>query len=114
MVTRNLKGISLRSALNLMLAGIDAQLTYVTQDEVLLITTKDKAFTIKETRLYDARALGETGGGLVQLLRGVLEYHLPGMEPFVGIHGTRLVVSATLPEHAFLSNFLAELRRTAE
>ena len=40
-ITKNLKGISLRSALKLMLRELE--LTYVIQDEVLLITTPEEA-----------------------------------------------------------------------
>ncbi|NBV47062.1 MAG: hypothetical protein EBR86_15865, partial [Planctomycetia bacterium] len=40
-VTRNLSGVSLRSALRLILGDLD--MTYLIKDEVLLITTKEKA-----------------------------------------------------------------------
>ncbi|MBU6277298.1 MAG: hypothetical protein KGQ61_11730 [Planctomycetes bacterium] len=40
-VTRNLSGVSLRSALRLILGDLD--MTYLVKDEVLLITTKEKA-----------------------------------------------------------------------
>jgi len=43
-ITKNLKGISLRSALRLTLRELD--LTYVIQDEVLLITTPEQAETL--------------------------------------------------------------------
>lgn len=49
-ITRNLKGISLRSALRLILR--DLELTYVIRDDVLLITTVSNAETIMETRVY--------------------------------------------------------------
>jgi hypothetical protein len=49
-VTRNLKGISLRSALRLLLGELD--LTYVIRDEVLLITSKTEAENIVSTRVY--------------------------------------------------------------
>ena len=49
-ITKNLKGISLRSALRLMLGGLD--LTYVIKDEVLLITTLEKAGTELVTKVY--------------------------------------------------------------
>ena len=49
-ITRNLKGISLRSALRLMLRDLD--LTYVIQDEVLLITTPEEAETQLATKVY--------------------------------------------------------------
>ena len=57
-VTKNFKGISLRSALQLMLAQIPgAEVTYVIRDEVLLITTKTEAENIRVTRVYDVADL---------------------------------------------------------
>ena len=49
-VKKKLKGISLKSALRLMLSELG--LTYVIQDEVLLITTKEAAEQKLETRIY--------------------------------------------------------------
>ena len=49
-ITKNLKGITLRSALRLMLGGMD--LTYVIKNEVLMITTVDKANTDLVTKVY--------------------------------------------------------------
>ncbi|HUY87660.1 MAG TPA: VWA domain-containing protein, partial [Pirellulales bacterium] len=49
-VTRNLKGITLRSALRLMLSELD--LTYVIRDEVLMITTKAEAENMLTNRVY--------------------------------------------------------------
>ena len=49
-VTQNLKNISLRSAMRLMLGQMG--LTYVVRDEVLLITTRERADTMLQTRIY--------------------------------------------------------------
>ncbi len=49
-ITRNLKGITLRSALRLMLKEMD--LTYVVRDEVLLITTPEEAESELTTKVY--------------------------------------------------------------
>lgn len=49
-VTQNVRGISLRSALRLMLGQMG--LTYVVRDDVLLITTRDRADTMLKTRIY--------------------------------------------------------------
>jgi hypothetical protein len=66
-ITKNLKGISLRSALRLMLA--DLQLTYVIKNEVLLITTIEQAEEMMATRVYDTRLLKNVSAEkLVQLL----------------------------------------------
>jgi hypothetical protein len=49
-VSRRLKGITLRSALNLILGNLD--LDYAIRDEVLLITTKSAMHTMRELRVY--------------------------------------------------------------
>ena len=49
-ITKNLKGISLRSALRLTLREMD--LTYVIKDEVLLITTPEVVDTMLTTKVY--------------------------------------------------------------
>jgi hypothetical protein len=53
----NLRNISLASALRLMLKGLD--LTYIIQDEVLLITTPDEAEQQLHVCVYDVRDLRE-------------------------------------------------------
>lgn len=50
-VTINIQNVSLRSALELMLAQLE-DITYVIDQEVLLITTEDEANTRLETRVY--------------------------------------------------------------
>jgi hypothetical protein len=52
-VTKQLRGISLRSVLNLILE--DLELTYVVRDEVLQITTPSDAQGATEIRIYDCR-----------------------------------------------------------
>ena len=66
-ITKNLKGVSLRSALRLILK--DLGLTYVIQDEVLLITSPDEANNKLSTKVYPVadlvvpiRAPAMTGG----------------------------------------------------
>jgi hypothetical protein len=54
-VTFSIKDISLRSALNMIL--VQFGLAAIIKDEVLLITTKAKADSLFETRLYDVRDL---------------------------------------------------------
>ncbi|MCE9544987.1 MAG: VWA domain-containing protein [Planctomycetia bacterium] len=49
---RNVRGISLRSALKLMLRKIDPTLTYAVQDETLMITTKEGAQQNLVTKVY--------------------------------------------------------------
>ena len=73
-VTRSVSGITLRSALRLLLGEID--LTYIVKDEVLLITTKEKAAENLVVKVYPVADLVipvnpsgglnpfQTGGGL--------------------------------------------------
>lgn len=72
-VTQNVSGISLRSALRLILGDID--LTYLIKDEVMLITTKDKAAENLVIKVYPVGDLVmplssggvnpfQTGGGM--------------------------------------------------
>ena len=73
-ITQNLSGISLRSALRLLLGNID--LTYLIKDEVLLITTKEKAQENLVVKVYPVADLVmpinpgsgvnpfQTGGGM--------------------------------------------------
>lgn len=49
-ITRSLKGVTLRSALKLILGELD--LTYVIRHEVLLITSKTEADSMQEVRVY--------------------------------------------------------------
>ncbi|MFO0791825.1 MAG: VWA domain-containing protein [Pirellulales bacterium] len=69
-VTVNLRNVSLRSALRLMLKNV--QLTYIVQDEVLMITTKDAAEKNLVVKVYpvadlvlpvDSTLLGGSSGG---------------------------------------------------
>ena len=79
-VTKNLKGITLRSGLRLMLREL--KLTYVIQDEVLLITTPETAEAHLTTKVYpvadlvlpikqlNMSGMGGLGGGLSGSMMG--------------------------------------------
>jgi hypothetical protein len=60
-VTKSLKGITLRSALNLMLHELG--LTWTIQDEVLLITTPEEEDNLLTTVVYDVADLVELSDG---------------------------------------------------
>ncbi len=69
LITRSLKGVTLRSALKLILS--EYNLTYVVKDEVLMITSKDEADKVMVTKVYpvgdlvmpiDVLGNGNTGG----------------------------------------------------
>ena len=78
-MTRQLDGITLRSALNLMLSALD--LTYVIEDEVLLITTPDVASRALVTKIYpvgdllaahEGKAQAEGFKALTQAIRSTI------------------------------------------
>ena len=54
-VTRNLQGISLRAGLRLLLR--DLALSFIIQDEVLMITSQEVADSTMETRVYSLHLL---------------------------------------------------------
>jgi hypothetical protein len=63
-ITKNFKGISLRSALRLLLGEL--KLTYVLRDEVLLITTPQQAAQMLDTRVYPIGDLASVVSGKPQ------------------------------------------------
>ena len=56
-ITRNLKGIALRSALRLLLDDLDC--TYIIKHEALMITTTEAADAYVETHVYSLHRLGD-------------------------------------------------------
>jgi hypothetical protein len=58
-VTLQLKGVSLRSGLRLLLSQLSNSATFVVCDEVLLITTRDGARQRKSVRIYDVSDFAE-------------------------------------------------------
>ena len=128
-ITRDLKGISLRSALRLMLRDLD--LTYIICDEVLLITTPEEANGRLTVRLYpvgDLLAAGDSGGAFPadgKALIGMITATIfpttweavGGPASIIGVScgGVEtLVVAQTDCGHDALAAVLASLRRLAE
>jgi hypothetical protein len=113
-VTRSVDGISLRSALRLILEDLD--LTYVIQDEVLKITSKEKADEILTTRIYRVDDLLKRRVTIRELIDVVVatvqpdswdESGGPGsIMPLAGV----LVVSQKLDCHEETADLLAALR----
>jgi len=64
-LTANLKGIRLRSALNLLLR--DLGLAYSVSDDVLLITTRERLESRELVRMYDVAAIVEKGPAVEEL-----------------------------------------------
>ncbi len=130
-VTKNLKGISLRSALRLTLAEIaDTELTYVIRDEVLLITSKAKAEKLRTTRVYDVAdlvvcqdskaKLWDDYATLIDVIRETVcpqSWHTNGGKGTIkgaSMAAARvLVVSQTQQVHEEIEALLKELRSAA-
>ena len=103
-ITKSLKGISLRSALRLMLRDLD--LTYVIRDDVLLITTPERterAYVC--TRVYpvadlvgSGSACGSAGRGCDYLIEAMMTCILPESWGGVGGPGTVLAVPPGQPK----------------
>src|SRR5262249_49815133 len=72
-VTRNGKGASLRSALELLLNDFD--LTYLVRDEVLMITTEAQADAIRQRWADEGRGPGEGGDRYARIVEN----------PFLGV-----------------------------
>ena len=125
-VTKNLKGVPLRSALKLILRELD--LTYVIQDDVLLITTPEEAETRLSTVVYPVGDLinfhdpktGEIWGGdydsLIDLITSTVQ---PTTWDDVGGPGSispfpttsSIVLSQTQDVHEQIDALLTTLRR---
>jgi hypothetical protein len=121
-ITFSLIGVSLRSILNLMLKELD--LTFIIDDEVLLITSRDEASQHMEVVVYDVSDLVKTevtnGDGpelwdsLIETITSTVgittwdEVGGPGSIAY--LHGT-LTISQTQAIHAEIASFLAALRK---
>ena len=123
-ITATLKGISLRAALRLVLRA--AALTYIIQDEVLLITTPEEAENHLETKVYPVADLvlpeGASGedqadfDSLIDLMTSTIK---PTTWDGVGGPGSimpfetnlSIVVSQTQEMHEEIENTLAKLRK---
>jgi hypothetical protein len=114
-VSINVHGIKLASALNLILS--QNKLTTIIQDEVLQITTKERANSTLVMRVYDVHDLAEADN--IEQLVGILS-STPGDQDQVGkIRWLRLGGKYTLfvskPEsvHDGIRQILADLRAVA-
>ena len=125
-VTGDLKGISLRSALRLMLQALD--LTYVIEDEVLLITTPEEAEIKLNTKAYPVAdlvlPLGASGPGqadfdaLVDIITSTVqpttwdEVGGPGSINASQMNNARLLVLSQTDEvHEEIADLLANQRK---
>lgn len=108
-VTRELGGVPLKSALRLMLEDLD--LAYVVRENVLFITSKQKASTMRELRVYDVATLlpeavkaAELGTALTRLMPD----HAIDPVPL----GNLLIVRATQDEHDEILELIGEIAKS--
>ena len=122
-ITRRLVGISLRSALRLLLDEIE--LTYLIRNEVLLITTVEEANRVAEIRVYDVADLlekNEPADHLAQTILTALRVTTgnvkrgdadakPKKSPRqITAYRTALMVRDTLHGHAEVTQLIAALK----
>ena len=112
-VTRNLRGVSLRSALNLILD--EHELSWVVRDEVLLITSTAAANAKASVRVHNVADL--TGGDTTHKLAGAIEAVLGGQTPDDGPPSVRivpyqhvLIVRGTEQGHREVAELLLQIR----
>jgi hypothetical protein len=117
-ITKNLHGISLRSALHLMLK--DLELTFIVRDEALIITTPEDAEAHEVVIAYPVRDLVDASGPIdwdpfVDLITTSVAPHRwqdwSGPGPQLGFGDGWLIFSQTSEVHDEVADFLAKLRR---
>ncbi|TWT38016.1 hypothetical protein KOR34_29830 [Posidoniimonas corsicana] len=116
-VTVNLRNISLKSALRLMLKQLE--LTYVVADEVLLITTEDEAETRLTVGIYPVSDVASDKNSLSELAEVITSAIVPetwainkgGDAELKPLAAGFLVISQTRAVHEELIEFLSALRR---
>jgi len=107
-ITRHLKGITLRSALRLMLKELD--LTYIIRDEVLLITTPEEAEESSYTSVYEVGDL-VTEDETVEELATVVGIALDeDADTQIATFRTLLVVRSVQSEHFRIEETLRRFR----
>ncbi len=122
-VSRGLERLPLKSALRILLSDLD--LAYIVQDDVLLITTQDKASEMREVRAYDVTKLvvpdakaEEIAQTLVVLLSDTPQQSGGGPLAPPGLQKIRivplrdlLVILASQEEHEEIAKILEQLAK---
>lgn len=96
-ITRNLSGISFRSALRILLS--DLELAYIVEDDVLLITTRQESEKNSGVLVYDVSSMlrgGETANELARVLAQTLAKEQPYV-PNLGAYGGDDAGDAKIP-----------------
>ena len=117
-ITIKLSNLPLKSVLNLMLAQVE-DLTYLVNNDVLMITTRDVADSYLETRIYDVNRIGLNSDTITKVLEATVEHDSwsvngtgEGMcEP---ISNGLISISQTQAVHERIAAFLAELQEQVE
>ncbi len=110
-VTCRATGISLRSALKLMLKSIDPTLTFVVADETIQLTTKENIELIRQTRIYNVDKLltdHEPAEALADTLRVALQMeHAEDVPVEIVPFRQLLIVNASEEQHQRLAELIA-------
>ncbi len=112
-MTINLRNIRLDSALDLLLQQYD--LTYIIYNEVLLITSEDRALSTLETRAYPTNVVsGQSAEELIEVITSIVApdtwKESGGGEGAIALIGNRLVVRQTYAVHREINELLSQLR----
>lgn len=110
-VTAKLQNISLRSVLNLLLR--DLKLTYLIKDEVLVVTTPDRADSFLEARVYAfPQQSAAQMDALVKLIREMdpESWSDSGGPGYIGVYGHGLLVRQTQKVHEQIHQVLHQLQ----
>jgi hypothetical protein len=115
-VTAQVDGVSLRSALDYVLRDLD--LTYIIQDEMLLITTLDREEIATETRVYALKGkLTSDVNMLVEYIPKVIEpqsWAEAGGEGEIVAYGPGLIILQTQRVHDQINGLIGQLQRLEE
>ncbi|WP_425400571.1 sigma-70 family RNA polymerase sigma factor [Aeoliella sp.] len=109
-VNVNLRNISLESALNIMLAQID--LTYVVENEVLLILNQDDEQARLETRVYPVPTFDDFELTSLMSVVAPTTWETKGGAGTMTVLGDRLLVRQNYRVHRELNELLSQLMNT--
>ncbi|HZZ73020.1 MAG TPA: hypothetical protein VFE24_12270 [Pirellulales bacterium] len=113
----NIKNVTLKSALDLILGQIKNDPTYALHDEVLLITSRERASNWMTTKVYPLGDLAKTDMDIPALLMAHVE---PQSWDAAGGHGSvhavagMLVVTQTYENFSEVENLLMQMHKTLE
>ncbi len=114
-ITAKLQNITLRSVLNLLLR--DLKLTYLVKDEVLMITSPERADAFLEARVYAfPRQSPAQMDALVKLIREMdpESWSDSGGPGYIGVYGHGLLVRQTQKVHEQIHQVLHQLQYLKE